>query len=139
MVTPMRKMMIKLVLIAFVLMYTHQAFEHHMHGNESMLPHLHDHDHHDLSFPMCHYCYIGCGHDHSSEHDHDTHLHFLEFHLKKGAQSKGPFPDLYAVKCIYDTSADSLGIYSKHFLEKELEGKPQSQIPQYLCAQSFLI
>lgn len=128
----MRKLKMKFVLFAFVLMYSHQAFEHvsHVHHCDIAVSATLGHDHDDCLFDNCHH-----EHDH---HDHGTHLHFPEVSPENTKQCRKTV-DIAVIASIINTSLNNWGSNSKHTHADGFENKECSSIPQYLRAQSFLI
>lgn len=133
----MHKLTVKLVLASFVLMYSHQAFEH--------VGHFHGDDHACLSFDLTRNIHTQHEASHTphvesctDDHEHDMHQHFSEFHPKNIKPCRKTVDCLtvaYVKYASLDYGWDSISDKFPHDVGTQIN----SSIPQYLRAQSFLI
>ena len=132
--------MTKLILVSFLLMYAHQAFEHvgHCHYNDhaslssiltynAYIQHDNSHNHYFEGFP--------CGH---ADHEHDIHQHCSEIHVKSIKPCRKT-ADCVTIADVKHISPDPVGDFVRHILPYGVGTQINSSIPQYIRAQSFLI
>ena len=137
----MRKVTIKILLIALLASWSHQTMQRHCTSHNdctasSPASHLHDcgdvlsaNKHHHGECFNCRPC----------EHCHETHRLFSEFTQDRDNTDRLKQIRFLTVAFFHLHYFDSQTNLSACFTAKELGTKDNSLIPQYLRAQSFLI